>query len=59
MESAGNEKMEEVAEIMKCGHRTIQQILSGIVFFLLLQSCSEKEREALAKVMGRLFAYCR
>ena len=55
MELVGNQKMQEVAEKMKCDHRTLQQTFSGLVFYHFLQSCNKKETETLINAMGDSF----
>ena len=55
MESVDNSKMAEVAKIMSCDHRTLQQTFSKLIFYHLQLVCNEKESADLAETLGDKF----
>lgn len=50
-----NNRMEEVAKIMSCEHRTLQQTFSGLIFYHLQLTCNEQEQQALSGKFGTDF----
>lgn len=50
-----NSRMEEVARIMSCEHRTLQQTFSGLIFYHLQLTCSQQEQQALSGKFGTDF----
>ncbi|MCM1219839.1 MAG: hypothetical protein NC548_35660 [Lachnospiraceae bacterium] len=55
LELAHDHKMEEVAQRMAMEHRTLQQTFSKLIFYHFMITCSEKDSEELAAVMGDSF----
>ena len=55
LESVDNSKMAEVAEIMSCDHRTLQQTFSSLIFYHLQLTCNEKEAAELTETLGGRF----
>ncbi len=55
LESVDNSKMAEVAEIMSCDHRTLQQTFSSLIFYHLQLTCNKKETAELAETLGDRF----
>lgn len=55
LESVDNSKMAEVAEIMSCDHRTLQQTFSSLIFYHLQLICNEKESADLTETLGDRF----
>ena len=55
LESVDNSKMAEVAKIMSCDHRTLQQILSKLIFYHLQLTCNKKEIADLTDTLGDRF----
>lgn len=50
-----NARMEEVAGIMSCDHRTLQQTFSSLVFYHLQLTCSSQEAQLLSDKFGESF----
>lgn len=50
-----NSRMEEVAKIMSCEHRTLQQTFSSLVFYHLQLTCNEQEQQVLSNNLGADF----
>ena len=50
-----NSRMEEVAKIMSCEHKTLQQTFSSLVFYHLQITCSEQEQQVLSNKYGADF----
>lgn len=55
LESVDNSKMAEVAEIMSCDHRTLQQTFSSLIFYHLQLTCNKKETAELTETLGDRF----
>lgn len=55
LESVDNSKMAEVAEIMSCDHRTLQQTFSSLIFYHLQLTCNKKETAELMETLGDRF----
>lgn len=55
LESVDNSKMAEVAEIMSCDHRTLQQTFSSLIFYHLQLTCNKKEAAELMETLGDRF----
>ncbi len=55
LESVDNSKMTEVAEIMSCDHRTLQQTFSKLIFYHLQLTCNKKEIADLTDTLGDRF----
>lgn len=55
LESVDNSKMAEVAEIMSCDHRTLQQTFSSLIFYHLQLTSNKKEAAELAETLGDRF----
>lgn len=55
LESVDNSKMAEVAEIMSCDHRTLQQTFSSLIFYHLQLISSEEDTAELSQVLGDRF----
>lgn len=55
IESVDNSKMAEVAKIMSCDHRTLQQTFSKLIFYHLQLTSNEKEAADLTQTLGDRF----
>ena len=55
LESIDNSKMAEVAKIMSCDHRTLQQTFSSLIFYHLQLTCNKKETAELTETLGDRF----
>ena len=55
IDSVDNSKMAEVAKIMSCDHRTLQQTFSSLIFYHLQLTCSETETANLTDTLGDKF----
>lgn len=55
IESVNNSKMADVAEIMSCDHRTLQQTFSSLIFYHFQLTCNKKETAELTETLGDRF----
>lgn len=55
LETISNTKMAEVAETLAREHRTLQQSFSWLVYYHLIQTCSDKEMKLLSQTVDDSF----